>query len=140
MFVLYGPIRRRGLYVSVELPGELGGYRAVDGAGGHPTGVSERLHANPDIAVDRLCLHGALRRDHIHVAAHGEDHQRATCSRDVHVAHHCVGTEPRCAWQPHGEVHGDIVMTRPSKLHVMLTRAAAAIAAPHRADSNAALV
>src|SRR6185437_1379057 len=100
-----------------------------------------RLHTNPHIAVDRLGFHGALRCDHVHVAAHRVDDQRATRPGDVYIAHHRGGAEPHAAWQPHREVHGHIVVARPSQLDVTLPWAAAAVAdavaAPHRADGNA---
>src|SRR6266403_555790 len=139
-----GTVHRLRLHVCVELRRELGVYRAVDRGGGNPASVSERLHANPHIAVDRLGFHGALRRDYVYVAAHRVDDQRATRPGYVHIAHHRGGAEAHTARQPYREVHCHIVVARPSQLDVTLPRAAAAVAdavaAPHRADGNAALV
>src|SRR5882762_11226339 len=115
-----GTVHRLRLHVCVELRRELGVYRAVD----------------------RVGLHGALRGDHVHVAAHRVDDQRAARPGYVDIAHHRGGAESHAARQPHREVHCHIVVARPSQPDVTLPRAAAAVtdAAPLRADGNAALV
>src|SRR6185437_2411373 len=123
-----GTVHRLRLHVRIKLRRELGVHRAVDRGGGNPPRVSERLHANPYIAVNRLGFHGALHRDHVHVAAHRVDDQRATSPGYVHIAHHRGGAEAHAARQPHREVHGHIVVARPAQFDVTLPWAAAAVA------------
>src|SRR2546426_6698766 len=107
---------------------------------GTPAGVTERLHTDPHVAVHRLDLHGAPRRRDIHVAAHRVDHQGAPRPRHVHVPYHGRGTQARTARQPHGEVYGHVVVASGSHLDVAMSRTAPAVATPHGADGNAAVV
>src|SRR3989441_10181580 len=68
------------------------------------------------------------------------DHQGAPRPRHVHVPHHGRRAQARTARQPDCEVHSHVVVASASHFDIAMSRRATAVAIPHGADGNAAVV